>query len=133
MYHANRGLSMNVGHLCADLDVVLNLPQDDPSFFHLFEARREGLWNNDLMSRRLHLLARPIRCFDSIRGITESLRCGGSNATSLDSLPIAVLQHLTLAGMVALSHYVFLLRGLPKALSNEVIQLAIPKGGPQHL
>ena len=79
------------------------------------------------------MMARDHEAFGTVWAVQDALRAGGSDATSADDLPLSLLRLLPYVGHVALRQYLYLLRTDPQAISNAVVQMGIPKGGPVWL
>ena len=60
-------------------------------------------------------------------------REGGSDATSLDQIPIGLMALMPIARVRALIEYMRLLTWFVYAMSNVVLQLSIFKKGPRWL
>ena len=130
VYQGGRGVLMNLPDLTWAAATACPLPTpDEISFISLFRARRLGDWDADPEVRWHRMHARDSRAFNTVPALREALRAGGSDATSVDDLPLSLLRPFPYAGHVALWRYLNVLRTAPQALSNTAVQLGIEKKG----
>ena len=130
VYQGGRAVLMNLPDLTWAAAAASPLPTpDEISFISLFRARRLGDRDADPEVRWHPMHARDSRAVNVVPALREALRAGGSDATSVDDLPLSLLRPFPYAGHVALWKDLNVLRTAPRALGNTAVQLGVEKKG----
>ena len=113
---------MNVTQLTRANATAHPLPTpDEPSFNTLLTTQQQREWSRDVTHRQAAMQHHPMHIYTTQQATERALRCGCSDARSLDDLPISLIGAMPHIGMNAYNHYQRRLSTHPEALSNVAL------------